>query len=385
MDFDRVVDRRQSDSIKWNYYDEDVTPMWIADTDFESPPCVIEALHERVSHGIFGYAKVADSLYDVVIERKKQRFNWDVSKPQISFVPGIVTGFNLAIRAVCQPGDAVIYQTPAYPPFLSAPESGGFRSVHNEMIQQADRSYLIDFDSFERQIVDNKVKAFILCNPQNPTGRVFSRKELEQLAEICLRHHVVICSDEIHCDIVYHEHTHIPIASLSKEVSENTLTFIAPSKTYNIAGLHASVAIIQSEKLFTQFCRAREGIVGNPGLLALVAAEAAFRGGDDWLRQCIDYLTVNRDWLVENVPRLLPGVKMAKPQATFLGWLDCRETGLTNPQKFFLEKARIGFNEGSAFGSNGCGFVRLNFGTQKAILEDAVRRMSGALSVTRAC
>jgi cystathionine beta-lyase len=385
MDFDRVVDRRHSDSVKWNVYDEGVLPMWVADMDFMSPPVVLEALHARVEHGIFGYGIVPESLYDAVIERQKRFYNWDLTKPEISFVPGIVPGFNLAIRAVCQPGDAVIYQTPAYPPFLCAPENGGFRSVHNDMLQQPDGSYLIDFERFEHQIIENRVKAFILCNPHNPTGRVFSRAELERLAEICLRHRVTICSDEIHCDIVYEGHHHIPIASLSPEVSAITLTFIAPSKTFNTAGLYASIAIIQDKVLFNKYCKVREGVIGNPDVLALAAAEAAYRGGDQWLKDCLAYLTINRDWLVENIPSYLPGVKVAKPEATFLAWLDCRESGLSDPQRFFLEKAQVGLNSGDAFGAAGHGFVRFNFGTRKALVIEAVKRMADALAVSRPC
>jgi cystathionine beta-lyase len=322
--------------------------MWVADMDFESPPAVLEALHSRVEHGIFGYGIAPESLFDAVIERQKQSYNWDLHKPEISFVPGIVPDFNLAIRAICQPGDAVIYQTPAYPPFLFAPENGGFRSVHNDMLQQPDGSYLIDFERFEQQIIENKVKAYILCNPHNPTGRVFTREELERLAAIML-------------------------------------TFMAPSKTFNIAGLYASVAIIQDKVLFNKYCKVREGVISSPDVLALTAAEAAYRGGKQWLKDCLAYLTVNRDWLVDNIPSLLPGVKLAKPEATFLAWLDCRESGLSDPQNFFLEKARVGLNNGDTFGAVGHGFVRFNFGTQKALMIEAVQRMADALAVTRAC
>ena len=385
MNFDQVIDRRHSDSLKWNLYAEDVLPMWVADMDFSSPPPVLEAMHARVDHGIFGYGIPGDSLYEAVIDRKKRLFAWEVNKSQISFVPGIVPGFNLAIRAVCKPGDAVIYQTPAYPPFLSSPENGGFRSVHNNMLQLEDGSYVIDFDRFEAQIVEHKVQAYILCNPHNPTGRVFTKVELEKLAEICLRHNVIICSDEIHCDIVYDGYHHIPIASLAPEVSAITMTFVAPSKTFNIAGLYASVAIVQNKTLFEKFCKVRDGVIGNPDVLALTAAEAAYRNGGAWLKECLAYLTINRDWLVENVPTLLPGVKMAKPEATFLAWLDCRDSGLTDPQKFFLEKAKVGLNRGETFGEAGRGFVRFNFGTQKARVIEAIARMEEALLVTQAC
>lgn len=382
MDFDRVIDRRHSDSVKWNCYEESVLPMWIADMDFECSPAILAALHKRVDHGIFGYGNPPDGLYEVVMERQKRLFGWELSRQEISFVPGIVTGFNLALRAVCQTGDAVIYQTPAYPPFLTAPENGGYRSIHNEMVQQPDGSYLMDFDKFEQQIRENQVKAFILCNPQNPTGRVFSAQELGKLAEICLRHHVIIISDEIHCEFVYPGHNHIPIGTICPEVSAITISFTAPSKTFNIAGLHASVAIIQNENLLHRFCQARNGIVENPGVLALTAAEAAYRDGDAWLKECMLYLQGNRDWLTENVPLMLPGVKMAKPEATFLAWLNCRACGLENPQGYFLEKANVGLNNGCTFGDDGTGFVRFNFGTNRATIVEALERMHRAL-VTR--
>jgi len=284
------------------------------------------------------------------------------------------------LRAVCQPGDAVIVNTPAYPPFFSAPESANLRCVCNPLVQNADGSYALDFERFEAQIQREKVNAFILCNPQNPTGRVFTHEELLHLAEICLRNKVIIISDEIHCDIIFDQNRHIPIASLASEIADHTITFMAPSKTFNMAGLYASVAIIQNADLSESFKRVKRGIISGPDLLALTAARAAYKDGDAWLEELLVYLQGNRDWLAEVLPEKLPGVRYSKPEGTFLAWLDWREVGLEgNPQQFLLKEARVGLNDGLEYGIEGAGFVRLNFGTQRAILSEAVERMAAAL------
>jgi cystathionine beta-lyase len=381
MDFNRVIDRRNSECIKWNRFDEDVLPLWVADTDFKCPEAVISALHQRVDHGIFGYGAPPKELNQTVVQRLKRLYDWDVEETEIGYVPGIVTGFNAAIRTFCEPGEAVIYQTPAYPPFIDAPNSARLRGVQNPLLQQQDGSYYIDFDRFEQQLISENVRAFILCNPQNPTGRVFAREELTHLAEICLRHKVLIISDEIHCDILYDGHKHIPIASLSPEVAANTITFMAPSKTYNIAGLHASVYIIQNPELMGRFHNFCNGLVGCPNLLALTAAHAAYAEGDEWLLEQNHYLQENSDFLDEVLHSQLKGIRWKKPEATFLGWLDCSELGLTEaPYEFFLREARVGLNEGLTFGPQCRDFVRFNFGTTRANMQEAVNRMQAALA-----
>ncbi len=381
MDFNRVIDRRNSECIKWNRFDEDVLPLWVADTDFKCPEAVISALHERVNHGIFGYGAPQKELNQTVVQRLKRLYDWDVEETEIGYVPGIVTGFNAAIRTFCEPGEAVIYQTPAYPPFIDAPNSARLRGVQNPLLQQQDGSYYLDFDRFEQQLISENVRAFILCNPQNPTGRVFTREELTQLAEICLRHKVLIISDEIHCDILYDGHKHIPIASLSPEVAANTITFMAPSKTFNIAGLHASVYIIQNPELMAKFHEFCSGLVGCPGVLALTAAHAAYAEGDEWLFEQNHYLQENRDFLDDALRTQLAGIRWKKPEATFLGWLDCSELGLTEaPYEFFLREARVGLNEGLTFGPQCRDFVRFNFGTTRANMQEAVNRMQAALA-----
>ncbi len=381
MDFNQVIDRRHSESIKWNHFDEDVLPMWVADTDFRSPEAVIHALHERVDHGIFGYGAPPKELDQTVVQRLKRLYNWDVQESQIGYIPGVVTGFNAAIRSFCAPDEAVIYNTPAYPPFISAPDSAKLQGVQNPLVRGQDGRFYLDFERFEEQIVSENVRAFILCNPHNPTGRVFTREELTQLAEICIRHNVLIISDEIHCDILYDDRKHIPIASLSPEVAANTITFMAPSKTYNIAGLHASVCIIQNPGLKDKFHRFCDGLVGRPGVLALTAAHAAYAEGDEWLTEQNHYLQQNRNFLDGAIRTQLPGIKWNKPEATFLGWLDCSELGLAeSPYEFFLREARVGLNDGITFGPQCGDYVRLNFGTTRANLQEAINRMQAALA-----
>lgn len=381
MDFNQEIDRRHSESIKWNHFAEDVLPMWVADTDFRSPEAVIRALRERVDHGVFGYGAPPKGLDQTVLQRLKRLYDWDVQASQIGYIPGVVTGFNAAIRSFCAPGEAVIYQTPAYPPFISSPDSAKLQGVQNPLVHGQDGRFYLDFERFEEQIISENVRAFILCNPQNPTGRVFTREELTQLAEICIRHNVLIISDEIHCDILYDDRKHIPIASLSPEVAANTITFMAPSKTYNIAGLHASVYIVQNpglkEKLQT-FCN---GLIGNTGVLSLTAALAAYAEGDEWLAEQNRYLQANRNFLDGALRTHLMGIHWSKPEATFLGWLDCSELGLAEPPyEFFLREARVGLNDGITFGPQYGDFVRINFGTTRANLQKAIDRMQAALT-----
>lgn len=382
-DFDRIIDRRKTDSVKWQRYGEGVLPLWVADMDFPSPEPVIEALRQRVDHGIFGYPAELPELRPVLAQQLAERYGWQVDVEAIMLMPGVVTGFNLAAHTVTSPGDGLLAQTPVYFPILHAPGNVEGTLDQMELTRRADGQYEIDFDLFEAAITD-RTRIFVLCNPHNPVGRVFRRDELEQMAEICLRHDIVICSDEIHCDLVFPGHPHIPIASLAPEIAARTITLMAPSKTYNIAGLKCSVAIIEDKELRQAFLDAKRGIVPWVNLLGQVAALAAYRDGGDWLRQVLDYLTANRDFLLDYVTSRLPGVRMARPEGTYLAWLDCRQAGLPgNPHKFFLEEARVAMNDGAVFGQGGAGFVRLNFGCPRATLEDALARMERALAERR--
>ena len=384
-DFDQIIDRRSSDCIKWNLYG-DAIPLWVADMDFYSPEPVLRALSERVNHGLFGYGKEPPELRPLLVERLQQLYGWEVSPDSLLFLPGIVSGFNVAARAATYPGDGLLVQTPVYFPFFRVPGNAHLVMNEMELTLRDDGQYKVDFDLFEDTIT-GRTRLFILCNPHNPVGRVFTRDELERMAEICLRHDVVICSDEIHCDLVFEGHEHIPIASLSPEIARQTITLLAPSKTFNIAGIHASVGIITDPELRSRFEAARAGLVPRLGVLGYTAMLSAYRDGDSWLQQVLAYMQANRDFLYDYVKDSLPGITMEKPEGTYLAWLDCRGADLPdnaqvprNAHTFFLEEAGVAMNDGATFGQGGEGFVRLNFACPRATLVQALEQMREALS-----
>lgn len=378
-DFDHFPARRNTESVKWRLFDEDVLPMWVADMDFRSPEPVIRALHERVEHGIFGYPMPQDEFRQVVVERLSARYNWQVNPEDLIFLPGVVTGFNLVCQALTQPGQAAIIQTPVYFPFLSAPENAGLTRQENQLVMASDRRYEIDFDDFERQITP-QTRMFILCNPHNPIGRVFTRSELQKLAEICERHDIFICSDEIHSDLIFSGYNHTPMATLGKEVEARTVTLIAPSKTFNIAGLECSIAVVPNPEIRKRIECARKGLVHGVNVLGLTAGLAAYREGDGWLKELLVYLEGNRDFLAGFIQKELPNVHMTPMEGTYLAWLDCRETQIAdNPAKALLEKSRVALNNGADFGKGGEGFVRLNFGCPRSMLQEALERMAKVL------
>jgi cystathionine beta-lyase len=354
--------------------------MWVADMDFRSPEPVIEALKERVDHGVFGYPMPPENLAESIVAWLARRHGWEVTPEDLVFIPGVVTGFNLAAHAVTRPGDGVLVQTPTYGPFFGVEKNVDLVQHEMEMTREANGQYSIDMEAFEAALT-GRTRIFMLCNPQNPAGRVFRQDELEAMAEICLRHDIIICSDEIHSDLIYSGNKHIPIASLSPEIAEKTITLIAPSKTFNIAGLKASVAIITDKELRQQFDGARKGLTGWVNLLGMVAMEAAYDRGEAWLDALIPYLEANRDFAYDYVNNELPGINMAKPEGTYLAWLDCREAGIEEKlDKFFQEQAKVAMNDGAWFGKGGEGFVRLNFGCPRSMLEESLSRMKEALS-----
>jgi cysteine-S-conjugate beta-lyase len=377
--FDELPDRQSSESIKWHYFEPDVLPMWVADMDFRSPEPVIRALQERVAHGVYGYPGDISGLSDTIVERLARMYNWQISPEDLVLMPGVVTGFNMAAHAYLNPGDGLLIQPPVYMPFLTTAKNAGGISQEAGLARCADGTYSIDMQAFEAAITD-QTRMFLLCNPHNPVGRVFTPAELEYMAQACLRHNLVICSDEIHCDLVFSGHRHTPIAALSPEIAQRTVTLMAPSKTFNIAGLGCSFAVIQNPELRKQFQQAGGGMVHFVNLLGLVAGRAAYQEGQEWLDQLLAYLEGNRDYLVRFVNEQLPGVKMACPEGTYLAWLDCRAAGIPGkPAEFFLKKARVGVNGGEAFGAGGEGFVRLNFGCPRSMLAEALERMKRAL------
>lgn len=391
--FDQYIERRKSDSGKWGAYDEDVLPMWIADMDFISPEPVLRALHERVEHGIFGYplgisndVSQTIEMRLILVERMQRLYGWQIQPEDIVFVPGVVVGFNLACHTLATSDGAVLVQPPVYYPFLHAPENAGMFRQDAELSLRSDGRYEVDFDAFQAAMTD-QTRLFILCNPHNPVGRVFRPDELSRMAEICLRQGVVICSDEIHCDLVYQGYQHVPIASLDSEIAQQTITLMAPSKTFNIPGLQFSFAIIQNKELRKKYQRSGKGLVGWINLMGWVAALAAYQHGQEWLDELLLYLQSNRDYLYNYVQTELPGIRMFKPEATYLAWLDCRaaeaELARSSPYKFFLERARVALNDGAVFGKGGEGFVRLNFGCPRSTLTEALQRMKAALTETK--
>ncbi len=349
--------------------------MWVADMDFPSPPAVIEALHQRIDHGVFGYTITPQELTETVILTLRHDYGWEIESEWIVWLPGLVTGLNLACRATGEDGDDVLTTVPIYPPFLTAPKYSRRNLLTVPLVETGNR-WVFDFDLLENAI-SPRTRLFILCNPHNPTGRVFSRKELTILSEICLRHNVIICSDEIHCGLVLDEDKkHIPTAALSPRISDRTITLMAPSKTFNIAGLGCSFAVIANPELRKSFQRAASGIVPFVNTLGYTAALAAYRDGGPWLEALLIYLRENRDMLERSIAEM-PGLSLNHVEATYLAWIDTQNSGIQNPAKFF-EDAGVGLFDGAQFA--GPGFLRLNFGCPRVTLKQALERMKNAMS-----
>jgi cystathionine beta-lyase len=379
--FDRVVDRRASDSNKWHKFPDDVLPLWVADMDFPSPPAVVDALRARVEHGFFGYLRERNELPAVVAERVAKRYGWRVSPDAVVPLPGVIAGFNQALRALTSPGDGLLVQTPVYPPILRAAGNHGLRRDEHALSRGADGRYTVDLETFEASIRPH-TRAFLLCNPHNPVGRLYGRAELEGMAAACRRRDLAIVADEIHCDLLLDGRQHVPMASLAPEIEQRTITLMAPSKTFNLPGLKCAVGIIPDAELRQRFVTAGADLVPKINVLGYTAAVAAYREADGWLDELLAYLTDNRDFLVEHVRARLPGVAMAPPEATYLAWLDCRGVAraAADPYAFFLERARVALSDGSAFGAGGAGFVRLNFGCPRPLLAQGLERMRAALA-----
>jgi len=379
-DFDCIIDRRETECIKWQVYGADVLPMWVADMDFAAPEPVIAALRARVEHGVFGYEAHPLALVEAIIARLQQLYGWTVAPEAIVFLPGVVTAFNLAAQAFLEPGDGLLIQTPVYPPFFGVTGAANAVMHGMELTRNADGRYSVDYDLFARTITD-RTRLFLLCNPHNPVGRVFREDELLRMAELCLRHNMLICSDEIHGDLIFNGYRHIPIAALAPEIAARTITLMAPSKTFNIAGLHCSFAVIPDAELRQRYLAARRGIVDSVNLLGFTAALAAYQEGQPWLEAVLHYLEANRDFVVAFVEQSMPGVSVAAPEGTYLAWLDCRAAGIPgNAHDFFLKEAQVAVNDGVTFGPGGEGFVRLNFGCPRALLEEGLGRMRSALN-----
>ncbi len=387
---DQFIPRRGTNSLKWDTYPEDVLPLWVADMDFRSPEAVIDALHQAVEHGIFGYPSglhnepnQRSELRQVLVERMARLYNWEIQPEEIFFLPGVVVGLNLVAHALGNAGSSLVVQPPIYPPILQAASNAGVKRLDSPLYPRLQGQnllhYEIDFEQFE-QVIRADARLFLFCNPHNPTGRVFQRAELEKIAEICLRHRVPICSDEIHGDLIFKPYRHRPIASLDPEIAQNTITLMAPSKTFNIPGLQFSFAIVPNAEWRQRLQAASQGLTSWINTFGWVAALAAYREGEAWLESVLEYLQANRDFLINWLQESLPQVPHTCPEGTYLAWLDCRPLNLAdNPYTFFLKQARVAFNDGKAFGKEGEGFIRWNFACPRSILEEACQRVAQAI------
>lgn len=375
--FDEVINRRNTDSFKWDFFQdpEGTIPMPVADMDFRSPEPILEALREVTEHGVFGYSIVPEELKDLMQARLERLYGWKTEKDWQVWIPGLVPAITATCRAIGEIGDAVITSIPVYHPFHLAPAYVGKKLQTFPLIEVENR-WTFDFDALEKAITED-TKLFMLCNPYNPAGTVFTKQELEQLAAICQKHNLVICSDEIHCDLILDENKkHIPMASLSQATENMTITLLAPSKTFNIAGLGCSVAIIPNPELRQKFNAAKDGFFPPLPRHSMVAAMAAYRDCEEWRLQLIDYLKANHDYMYQELNGY-KGLKLLPLEATYLGWIDARETGIEDIQEKILA-AGVRLMNGKTF--MGEGFLRLNFACPKSVLEEAVRRIKAALS-----
>lgn len=375
FDFDENIDRRGTQSLKWDKYrDRDILPLWVADTDFRSPPAVMDALKQRVEHGIFGYSRPSPRLIQLIIDRMANRYGWEIKAEWLLFMPGVVPGLNFACRAWSQPHKNIITPKPVYYPFLHAPEYNDRSVVYLPMQLDDNDRWLPDFEQLEA-LAEN-ADLLLLCHPHNPGGTVYNRNELERIADIAQRHNLIVCSDEIHCDLLLDPHAkHIPFASINSDAAQRSAVLMAPSKTFNIAGLCCSFAIIPNPQLRQKLQHAMRGLMADNNLLGFIAAEAAYAEGDEWLTAQLDYLRENRD-LVRRELNQLAGVHVAKIEATYLAWIDVSALQLDDPILFF-EQAGVGLSPGAQFGDRH--FVRLNFGCPRPLLREALTRMKNAL------
>jgi cystathionine beta-lyase len=379
-DFDKIIDRENTNCVKYDlreavFSNPNVLPMWVADMDFETPDFAREAVMKRAMHPIYGY-HFKDKPYFQSIQGWLQRHHqWEVPTEWMSFVPGVVCGFNMAVLAFTQEGDEVIIQSPVYPPFHHAVSEHGRKLVYNSL-KIGMNGYVMDFELLEFQA--RTAKMLILCNPHNPVGRCWTREELQRVSDICLRNNVLVLSDEIHCDLVLPGYKHTPYATLSEEARQNCIVFHAASKTFNLAGLATSTAIVPNEVLrkhYVHYVEALEAHLGN--IFGKVATQASMEQGDEWLHQLLDYVQGNIDYVSEFLSKNLPEVKFFKPQATYMMWLDFNGFGLTEEELWrkMTQEAQLGFNRGSDFGKDGSGFFRINLACPRVVVEEAMRQL----------
>lgn len=377
--FDEIIERRGTNSIKYDhlkdaYGNEDLIPLWIADMDFRTPDFVVEALRKRCTHEIFGYTFAPDEYYESIINWVQYKHHWTIQREWINYIPGVVKGISFALQCFTQKGDKVIIQPPVYHPFRIVPEKLERKVVYNPL-RLVNGIYEMDFEHLE-SVIDDQCKVLILCSPHNPGGIVWSKETLIRLAEICSRHNLLVISDEIHSEMAYPQYTHHPFATVSEEAKACSLTFMAPSKTFNIAGIVSSYSIIPNPRIretFQHFLEASE--LGDGTIFAYTATTAAYTYGAEWLQQMRMYIMENVRGVYEFTRSLIPQIKMYQPQASFLVWLDCHGLGFNSQEElvnFFIKKAKLALNDGSMFGPGGEGYMRMNIGCPRTTLQNAL-------------
>lgn len=386
--FDQLINRRGSgalkcDALQARYGRTDLTPLWVADMDFATPDFIVEALRKRMEHPIFGYTIMPEEYWPTVQQWIADHHNWQVETEWMTFIPGIVKGIGLAVNCFVKPDEKVIIQPPVYHPFRLTPQGNGREVVFNPLIEQPDGTYAMDFDNLA-QVADEKCRMLILSNPHNPAGLTWDAETLRRLAHFCASRGILVISDEIHCDMALYGHKHIPFASVSDEAAQCSITFGAPSKTFNIAGIVSSYAIIPNAELrgrFYPWLSANE--LDEPTLFSPIATLAAFSPeGEAWRKQMLRYVEGNIDFVIDFCAQHIPAIKPLRPQASFLVWLDCRGLGLTQSQlvDLFVNKAHLALNNGEMFGKEGIGFMRLNVGSPRSVLEQALKQLADVLS-----
>ena len=390
--FDKIINRKGTNCLKYDYAVErgkpaDVLPLWVADMDFTVSEEITKSLHAAVDHGIYGYTQPKDAYYNAITNWMEKNHNWKTKREWIMKTPGVVFGMGAAVKAFTKPGDAVLIQNPVYYPFTNIIRDNDRRVIDNTLVYEkrvteGKSQYSIDYEDFERKIVQENIKLFILCNPHNPVGRVWTREELQYLGEICLRHHVIVVSDEIHNDFVYPGFEHTMFANVDPRFAEFTVTCTAPSKTFNLAGLQISNIFIPNETLREAFQKEidRTGY-DEPNALGTVACEAAYRGGQEWLDQLRAYLLENLNFLQAYLQEKIPQIHLVEPEGTYLVWLDCSELGISGKEldQFIVEKAGLWLDGGAMFGPSGADFQRVNIACPRATLELALDKLKAAV------
>lgn len=387
--FDKIIDRKGSGALKFDaleerYGDAGLLPMWVADMDFETPEFITEALRRRLDHSLFGYTIEPSDYWPTVIRWIADHHDWQIEREWITYIPGIVKGIGMVINVFVKEDEKVIIQPPVYHPFRLTPEGNHREVVYNPLIENPDGSYSMDFDNLEK-VADEKCRLLILSNPHNPAGITWDRPTLQRLAEFCHRHNILVISDEIHCDMALWDNRHIPFASVSPEAAECSITFGAPSKTFNIAGIVSSYAIVPNPRIRERFfgwLTANE--FNEPTLFAPIATIAAFSKGEEWRREMLRYIESNINFVISYCKEHIPQIKPLRPQASFLIWLDCRGLGLDHDRlvDLFVRKARLALNDGEMFGPEGKGFMRLNIASPRAVVREALDRLKEAVSET---